>query len=175
MESSDALHRKFYECCFTLAKEDILNLDKDDNGPINNVISGIERDCYGVRLFDDMAGITAEMFFVNNEDALRGDIIRLNVGDSDYCQLLLRFCVLLSNSYFHVDAINTFNTFQTKLRGFLEKLGFFTVSTLELKQFDGRNSVMLSLSERGIVTVDFIDSIQFYRDFFPIIIKSIRK
>ena len=51
MEHSDNIPDRFNEVCFTLSREDILKLDEADNGPINNVISRINRHCFGVKLF----------------------------------------------------------------------------------------------------------------------------
>jgi hypothetical protein len=166
MTGPDILIHKFNNCCFTLSRGDILDFDKSDNGPINNVIARIERHCFGAKLCDDQFGLTAEMFYINSDNSLKGDIIRIDINDQDYFQLLLHFCVLLADSYAEVDALNAFNTLQTKLRGFLEKRGFFTTTNLELKQFEGKNAVMMSSSERGILKLDFIDKAQFYRDFF---------
>jgi len=166
MIEPDLTEDKFNACCFTLSEEDIRKLDKEDNGPINNVIAHIARHCYGAKLYDDHLGLSVEMFYVNGIRQLKGDIIQLDLKDADYYQLLLRFCVLLSTDYLEVNALNAFNTFQQKLRGFLEKLGFFTVASHELKQFKGQNVVMMSPASRGIIKVDFIDQTEFYRNFF---------
>jgi hypothetical protein len=63
-------------------------LDQSDNGPINNVVSKINRHCFGVRLFDDKVGIAVEMFYINNDTELKGDILCLELDDPDYFQLL---------------------------------------------------------------------------------------
>lgn len=166
MTETDLADQKFYKCCFTLSKEDIRKLDEADNGPINNVIAGIARHCYGVRLYDDEHGLAADMFYINGVKQLKGDIITLDLRDSDYYGLLLRFCALLSDDYTDVNAVNAFNTFQQKLRGFLEKRGFFTTTSQELKPFQGKGAVMISLADRGIFKLDVIDKKEFYRDFF---------
>lgn len=166
MTQLETLSEKFNECCYTLSREDILELDKADNGPINNVISGIAKHCYGARLYDDKYGLTVEMFYINNDKTLKGDIIRLDLNDENYFELLFRFCVLLTNDYDEVDTINAFNTFQTKLRGFLEKSGFFTTTTQELKQFEGKNAVMMAIGKRGIFNLKLIDKVEFLRNFF---------
>jgi len=164
MTDLDILIQKFNSCCFTLSREDILNFDKSDNGSISNVIARIERHCFGAKLYDDQFGLTVEMFYINNDNSLKGDMIRIDINDKDYFQLLLSFCVLLADSYYDVDALDAFNTFQTRLRGFLEKRGFFTTTNLELKQFEDKNAVMMSSAERGILKLDFIDKAQFYQE-----------
>ncbi len=160
------MNDNFNECCFTLSREDILKFDKADNGPINNVIAGINKHCYGARLYDDEHGLTVEMFYINNDNTLKGDIIRLDLNEDNYFELLFQFCVLLANEYAGVDTINAFNTFQTKLRGFLEKSGFFTTTSQELKQFEGKSVVMMAISQRGIFNLKLIDKVDFLRNFF---------
>lgn len=166
MNETDLVDQKFFKCCFTLSKEDILKLDEADNGPINNVIAGISRHCYGVRLYDDKHGLAADMFYINGTKQLKGDIITLDLRDTDYYGLLLRFCALLSDDYIDVNIVDAFNTFQQKLRGFLEKRGFFTTTSQELKPFQGKGAVMMSLAHRGIFILDVIDKKEFYQDFF---------
>jgi Meiotically up-regulated gene 113 len=166
MEHSDNIPDRFNEVSFTLSREDIVKFDQEDNGPINNVISRINRHCFGVKLFDDEKGLATEMFYINNDNELKGDIICLDLNDPDYFQLLLRFCSMLSNDYDDIDAINAFNILQTRLRSFLEKRGFKTTTTLELKQFRGQHAVIMCTSPRGIKNITLIDRVEFYRDFF---------
>ncbi|WP_257667668.1 GIY-YIG nuclease family protein [Parapedobacter tibetensis] len=166
MAATDKTKDKYHTCCFTLSKEDILKFDEEDNGPINNVIIGIAYHCYGVRLFDDLHGLSVEMFYINGKGELKGDIIQLEVRDKDYYELLLRFCIMLADGYKEVDALMAFNTFQQKLRGFLEKRGIVTVTSLELRRFRGQNAVLLSPSQRDMIKLDFIDQKEFYLDFF---------
>lgn len=156
----------FNKICFTLSKEDIFELNKLDNGAINNVISGIERQCFGARIYDDKYGLTVEMFYINSDKQLKGDIIRLEINDQNYSKLLFRFCELLANDYENIDTIDAFNTYQTKLRTFLEKLGFFTTTSNELKRYKGKNAIMMTSSQRGMISIDFIDKVEFLMDFF---------
>lgn len=166
MEELERIAKRFNEVCFTLSREDIEKLNKEDNGPINNVRAMIAQHCYGVKLFDDEHGVAVEMFYINNDDKLKGDIFHINLNDPDYFRLLLRFCDLLANDYKDIDAIAAFNTFQTKLRGFLEKQEFFTTTSMELKRFEGQNAVGMVVSERGYKNIELIDHTEFYRNFF---------
>ncbi|WP_164905429.1 GIY-YIG nuclease family protein [Flavobacterium sufflavum] len=166
MDKLEELIIRFDEITYSLSKEDILELDKDDNGPLHNVITRINKYCYGVRLFDDKKGIIVEMFYVSNDKNLEGNIIQLQLDEKNYFHLLMRFTALLADKYKEVNEIIAFNTFQVKLRGLLEKLGFFTTTSLELKPFEGKNAVMFSPSERGIKNVILIDPTDFYRNFF---------
>jgi hypothetical protein len=166
MDENESIEKKFRESCFTLSEEDIRKFDQEDNGPINNVMANISAECYGCRLYDDSHGLDVKMFYIAKPDRLKGDIICLKVNDPDYFLLLFKFCHLLAVDYKEVDAIDAFNTFQSKMRGFLEKLGFFTVSSLELKQFEGKSVTMMGFSKRGPIKVKFIDKVEFYRDYF---------
>ena len=166
MKDSEYLIEKFNKVCFTLSREDIFKLDKEDNGPINNVITQINQHCFGVKLFDDEHGVAVEMFYINNDKKLKGDIICLNLNDPDYFQLLLHFCISLSNDYDEVDTISAFNIYQTRLRSFLEKSGFLTTTTLELKELSGKHFVMAGTSKRGLINVRMIDRVEFYRNFY---------
>ncbi len=83
--------------------------------------------------------------------------------------------MLLARHYQEVDALDAFNTFQTKLRGFLEKQRFRTVSSLELAQSKGKDIVMLSAAPRGLFKIDPINKKSFYRDFFGQIHRYRRK
>lgn len=157
---------KFFACCFRLEEADIHELDKADNGPINNVTVGLAKHCYGVNLADDQLGFLAKIYYINGAVELKGDIIELDPCDPDYFELLMRFCMMLANDYKEADAIDAFNTFQTKLRGFLEKLGFQTVTGQELEQSKGQNQVMFSHAKRGLFKMTFIEKKEFYRDFF---------
>ncbi len=166
MGQLEELIHRFDEITFSLSREDIFDFDKHDNGPLNNVITRIEKHCYGVRLFENDNEIIVEMFYINNEKELTGDIIVLNLNEKNYFHLLMRFTATLAEKYDGVNAISAFNTFQSKLRGFLEKLGFFTTTSLELKPYKGKNGMMITTAPRGIKNIILIDPADFYRDFF---------
>ncbi len=160
------LDEKFFENCFTLSKEDIVKFDEEDNGPINNVLIGLAVHCYGVRFYDDRYGLSVKMYYINGQDELKGEIIQLDINDTDYYQLLLRFCIILSDNYKEVNALMAFNTFQQKLRGFLEKQKIVTISSLELRELKGKGAVLATTNKRGMIKLDFIDQKEFYCDFF---------
>lgn len=154
---------KFKTSCFTLSKDDIYEFDKNDNGPINNVISRITEHCFGVRLYDEEK-ISVEMYYINHDSTLKGELIELDVFDKDYFQLLLRFCIILSEQYKSVDALNAFNVFQKLLRGFMQKMGYFTVTDAELEPYKGKNIGMMAKSP--IFRLRTINRTEFYQDLF---------
>lgn len=165
MKSIKEFNDRFDAVTYSLSREDIFNFDKDDNGPINNVIVRIRKHCFGVRVCQEAEIIGVNMYYINNDDKLCGDLIELNIDDADYFSLLLQFCNMLSRKYEDIDAINTFNIFQDKLRGFLEKMGFFTVTDLELMEYEGSNLTMINVGSKGIKRVRMIDRIDFYRKY----------
>ena len=157
---------QFDNSTFSLSREDILELDKEDNGPINNVVRGILPHCYGVRLFEEENFHAVEMFFVHNNRELAGYLIQISLDDKNYFQLLIKFCGMLANEC-QVDTIAAFNTFQMKVRDFLEKLGYFTTTSIELKPYKGKNAVMFRpFGTRGIKNIILIEHTDFYREFF---------
>jgi len=166
MDKLEELISRFDEITYSLSEEDIFELDKNDNGPLHNVIARINKYCYGVRLFEEEKGIVLEMFYVTHNNNLEGYIIQLPLDEKKYFHLLLRFTGMLADKYKEVNEIIAFNTFQVKVRGFLEKLGFFTTTSQELKPFNGKNAVMISTAEQGIKNIILIDPTNFYRNFF---------
>ncbi|MDN3550503.1 GIY-YIG nuclease family protein [Mucilaginibacter aquaedulcis] len=156
----------FYQCCFRLFREDIEAFNAADNGPINNVMAGIDKHCLGVNLEKDIKGLIVSMFFIDGQKELKGDLIELRIADPNYYGLLLRFCVLIARDYEEIEPVDAFNTYQKKLRGFLEKDGYFTVTNFELEPFAGKDAVMFAPTQKGIIKVEFIDKVIFYRDFF---------
>lgn len=166
MSTIEQLLTKFKNSIFSLSQEDILDFNEQDNGPLNNVIARISKHCYGVKLYEEDRKLSVEMFYVNGNQELKGDLIQLDFDDKDYFQLLFRFTNLLADEYEGVEAISAFNTFQTQLRGFVEKLGYFTTTSLELKPYMGKGAVMMSSNKKGIKNIILIDRIDFYRKFF---------
>ncbi len=163
MEHLMSAEEKFHGSFFSLDEQDIYRLDELDNGPINSVIANLARLCYAVKLYDDLS---VEMIFIAKPNKLKGDIITLHIDDSDYFLLLFRFCSVLAEENEEVDAIDAFNTFQSKLRSGLEKYGYFTMSSLELEQLKGQDTVGMLVGKKGSKVLEFIDKTAFYRDFF---------
>lgn len=166
MEGTEIIDNKFFDCYSTLSKEEIYELDKEDNGPINNVFSFIEKHCYGAGLIDDKQGLAVRFYFIDNHKGLKGDIIEFDLMDKYYSDLLMRFCIRIADKYEDVDTIVAFNTFQTKLRGFVEKSGFTTVTNLDAEPYLGKDAVMITNSKRGFFKMKLIRHRDYYRNWF---------
>lgn len=137
-----------------------------DNGPLNNVISNINKECFGALIYGDLNDFTVDFFYVTNVRKLQGDLIRLKVNDPDYILILFYFCQMLVITYNELGTITTFNFFQLRLRTFFEKLGFFTTTSLEFKKYEGQDITMMSTSSKGIKNIILFDRIEYYRKFF---------
>lgn len=166
MAQLDDFPDRFNEVCFTLSSDDIFEFDKSDNGQINNVIVKLEKHCFMVELIDDEIGLATRMAYINNHKELTGDIICLDLDDKNYFELLFRFCDMLANCYIDLNAIDIFNLFQSRLRTFLEKTGFFTITSLEVQNLKGQEALLMGSSKRGFRIIKLIDKVQFYRDYF---------
>jgi hypothetical protein len=164
MKDLGYLENRFQEVCFTLSEDDIFKLEQYDNGPLTNVISCINKECYLINLYGEPKDLTVNFFYVTKNEKLQGDVIKLKLDDSAYIDLLFKFCQMLVISYVELDTIHAFNTFQNKLRSLLEKSGHFTVTTLELKKMEGKSISMFSSSP--IKKIVLINQVEFYRELF---------
>ena len=117
MENLHEFHERFENIVFSLSREDIMELEKFDNAPLHNVITRINKHCYGVAI-TDVEKIKFDMFYVNNEQVLKGELIRLTLNEKNYFHLLMRFTAMLAEDYEDVDAISAFNTFKQNFEGF---------------------------------------------------------
>ncbi|OVE61716.1 GIY-YIG nuclease family protein [Chryseobacterium mucoviscidosis] len=155
---------------FLLDEELIYILNKyDQTGQINNVIIGLNKECYGVRLHEENnEAILIEIFYINYKSNLRGNLIQIKLDDPNYSHLLLIFCKILAIEYLEINEIHAFNTFQKQLRSILEKDGFFTITNIDiegLKKF-GPNVALINVHYKAIKQIDLIPIVDFYREIF---------
>jgi len=166
MKDLNYVENRFRDHYYSLTDSDILELEKLDNGPLNNVVANINKECFGIAAYQEPKDYTLELFYVTNKEQLTGDLLRLKLSDPDYVQLLFYFCQFLVIKYKDLDTLGSFNTFQLKLRSFLEKEGFFTTTTIELKRFEGQDVTMMSSAPKGIKNIVLFDRVDYYRIFF---------
>lgn len=160
------IQNRFTELHYELIEADIIELEKYDNGPLHNVMASINKECFGVFAGQTLNDYQIDFFYVNNKTTLTGDLLRMNLSDPDYVQILFYFCQYLVIRFKEIDTLNTFNTFQLRVRSYLEKEGFFTTTTLELKRFEGQDVTMLSTSPKGIHNIVLFEKADYYRKFF---------
>lgn len=173
MHTASNIDEKFDRTCFTMKEEYIYLVNEIDGGILNNVISFICKDCYGVQLIDDPDGLTIEFFYVTNEPILKGDILVVNADDEDRIALLWRFCQLLVSLYPDLDTIDCFNTFQSNLQTYLQKYGYQTVTNFDIDRFGGKDATLVSFSKKGFRLITFIDKIKYFREYFSKNYKSV--
>ncbi|MFL5765470.1 MAG: GIY-YIG nuclease family protein [Bacteroidia bacterium] len=150
----------------TLSDEEILELNKGfPGGDLNNVIIGLNRHCFGLYLVEESYDIAYDLFYVNNDDGLRGHILNLSMNQEHRDNLTFYFAEYLSNKYSNINSLDTHNTFQSHARSLFEKLGFYTINPEEFKKYDDPKPTILAQT-RGIVQVPIYDKADFYGSLF---------
>jgi hypothetical protein len=157
----------FFESCFSIDEAIILDMNKDSSDAgLSNVVVGLEDHCFGVVLLDDLAGVSYQMFYVNGIRGLRGFVLNMTLGNPCREDLVMMFSNHLASQYPELDSIDVFNTYQQFTRSMLEKIGYFTVTSLEMQKFEGKNSTIMAGGVRGISMISLIDKVQFLREYF---------
>ena len=118
----------FDEHFYDFDEESIYRINEQDNGPINNVITRLNKRCYGVLIYDEREHIEFMLLYVDSTKKLTGLglLLSLNLELYERTILSIEFCKLISNRFPELDVVESFNTFQTQCRGTFEKMGFIT-------------------------------------------------
>lgn len=74
------------------------------------------------------------------------------------------FASFLAHNYDDLDPIDTYNTFQSKTRSLFEKIGFTTITNVEMANF--QHPVVCAPFTRGIVQINFIEKLTVFRQLF---------
>ncbi len=162
--------QKYFDNCFyELNYVDLLELSKQDTGALNNVISLIERSCFGVLIYDDKEYIEYRIYFADNSLKLRGFCIDISmkIESQIRVQLLFEFCKVINSEFNHIDVIDSFNIYQKRLRTGFEKLGYFTIGN-EVKEFEGKNAVGVVTGKKGVIRFPTLDKLEMYRSIFSL-------
>lgn len=131
---------------FLLSREEIVELSKlDNNGSINNVIVGLEKNAFSIVLKSDNNEDTYyDLVFINSDNELQGYVFQSSLRLEKRDMLALQFCQFLEHLFESIDAIAAFNTYQKQTRTMLEKIGFFTFSNDLINQVKGDNFEMMT-------------------------------
>lgn len=161
------LQKYFDNHCFDLDRKAIYTLDEQDNGPIHNVISMLQDKCFGFRIYDDKEFIEYDIFYIDNKKELSGLLFQLSMklDSNTRNHYAIEFCKLINDKYSHVDIVDTFNTFQSLLRGAFEKMGYYTIGN-EISILKGKNGVAVFPPSKGIISFPFIEKKNLYRWLF---------
>jgi Meiotically up-regulated gene 113 len=158
----------FDKHCHELNHADLLELNKqDNNGALNNVISLLAENCFGVLIYEDKKIPEYAVYFANNSIKLRGIFLEISTElDSRIrIQLLFEFCKLINSEFHNVDIFDAFNIYQIRLRTGFEKLGYFTIGN-EVKELEGKNVIGIVAVKKGIIRLPILDKLEIYRSFF---------
>jgi hypothetical protein len=157
----------FNNHCFDLNRENILDLDKLDNGPIHNVISLLNDYCYGFVMYDDKEFLEFNLFYIDNRNGLSGLMLELSleIPQNKRTEYTIEFCKVINDKYLDADIIDSYNAFQKQLRTAFEKLGYFTIGN-EISMFEGKNGVAILPYSKGLLPFFQIDKKSLYRWLF---------
>jgi hypothetical protein len=151
------------ENCQYLSEKDILQMNESDNGPINNVLNGLNKHCYGVWLLDDKTDNNYLLFYVNNRIELSGLVCRFKINDKKRNDFTLGFAKVINQEYpKDTDLIEVFNTFQNHTRTMLEKINRFTYGN----EIAGKNGTLIAKGKAGIDFVPFVNKKEAFKDIF---------
>ncbi len=157
----------FDEHCYELSRTEILELNKQDTGALNNVISLLRNNCFGVLIYDDKKPAEYLVYFVDNTIKLQGICLEVSLKliNKTRMQLLLEFCKLINSQFARINIFDAFNIYQNQLRTGFEKLGYFTIGS-EIKKFQGQNAVSVIDRKKGILRFPTLEKVEMYRSFF---------
>lgn len=157
----------FDEFCYDLDRESIYLLNKQDNGPINNVISHLSNQCYGVHIYDDKDQIEYLIFYIDHKYELSGLalLLSLSLNLNTRTSFTIEFCKLICDKYPHKDIVDVFNCLQHQLRSVFEKMGFFTLGN-ESKDLPKGSVGMAPLNSKGFISFPTLDKLSVYRWLF---------
>lgn len=160
------IEQLFHNSYSSLDESTILLLNKQCPGNLNNVVVGLEKQCFGLMCMDDTEKIIYRLFYVNGDTDLQGDIIELTIDNPNRDQLVFYFSQFLDHNYKGLDTINTYNTFQKQTRTLLEQIGYLTISPTEFAKYSDPNPLIMAKGVKGIINVPLIDKKEFYKSFF---------
>ncbi len=106
-----------------------------------------------------------QLFYINGENRLQGDILQILLSNKSRDELLFYFARYLSEKYNNLDIIDVFNTFQKFTQGYLEKIGFKTITSIEYEKLIDQNPIILAKGVRGIIPIHLLDKAEFYSKF----------
>jgi len=158
----------FSENYHELSRDSICELNEQDNGHINNVLSNINEFCYGVRIFDDTEFFEYEIFFIDYKNDLKafGLFLSLALERNIREQYIKEFCKQINHQFPYVDTIDSFNTFQIDLRTAFEKKGFITFGN-EISMFEGKIvDIIVPPGFKGHLLFNTLDKLEIYRSLF---------
>lgn len=166
MNDKQIIKNEFYNLCNRIDEKVIIEMNQGNTyADLNNVIVGLNNECFGLRLFDDPDGIFYQLFYVNGRKGLKGLVLHMSLDNPHRDDLVFIFSNHLTMEYEELDSISVYNTFQQHTRSMLESEGYFTISSLEMQNYKGLDTAIITKS-KGIFVIPFIDKVEFLREYF---------
>ncbi len=158
--------------CRYISVEEIIRMNDSDNGPINNVITGLNEHCYGIWLLDDNTDNNYLLFYINNRIELSGLVYRLQIDNKKRNELTMAFSKIISDEYpMDNELIDVFNAFQYHTRTMLEKINRFTYGN----EIAGKNGIIVVKDKVGIDFVPMLDKSKAFKEIFSAIKEEVSK
>jgi len=151
------------ENCQHLSEKDILQMNESDAGSINNVLTGLNKHCYGIWLFDDKTDKNYLLFYINNRTKLSGLVCRFEINNKKRNEFTLGFAKVVNQEYpKDTELIEAFNIFQSHTRTMLEKINRFTYGN----EIADKNGKLIVKDKVGIDYVPLINKKEVFKDIF---------
>ena len=156
------VEKMFSNNVFFLTEEDISKMDEYDNsGAINNVLTGIAKQVYSIRLIEDTNNdVIFELFYIEQKDwKTSGYCLNVNLKWKNWDNVIFYFSRFLGQEYDGLDIVNTYNTFLSHTRTMLEKINFFTYTSEDVKKIapNKESITMMVKNKRNIIKIPFIE------------------
>lgn len=159
----NSIQKYITEKCQYLSEKEILQMNESDNGPINNVLTGLNKHCFGVWLLDDKTDNNYLLFYINNRIELSGLVCRFKINDEKRNDFTLGFAKVINQEFpKDTELIETFNTFQNHTRTMLEKLNRFTYGN----EIADKKGTLIIKDKIGIDYVPFVNKKDAFKDIF---------
>lgn len=162
MDEYDKIYEDFYSRCSPLSLDRIREMGElEPSAGISNVLTGLMKHCFGVYLVDENE-MDYVLFYINGRGELSGFALQLRLALETREGLILIFSRFIADKFHVVDPVDAFNTFQTHTRAMLEKLNFFTYTSLEVARFAPGSFSIMAMGKRGIIRLEILDKPAFY-------------
>ena len=142
-----------------MTEQNILDLNKSHHSDLNNVVTGICKECFETVVWDDTKK-DVEFFHIyvtlTNDRKLEGWILKQNLNLKYRNELTNYFVSFITKEYKLDDPAGVFNVYQHQARSLFERLGYFTIDNKDVEQLKGRRfDMMLPAGYKGVVFVPF--------------------
>jgi hypothetical protein len=132
---------------------------------INNVVTGLHSHCYGLGLNNEGESVDYQLHYINGDNELTGNLIKLNLHSPERDSILLAFCMHISET-FRLDVLETFNTYQDATRSMAEQLGYLTIKSNDLLPYKDKKPTIVTKHVKGVIMLPFLYHADLYQWLF---------